>query len=271
MKYITFVLFLLLMAILAVWSKQLQQKKPLSEQLAEQIRLPPHFAIELVVENVRNARQMALNADESVLYVSSLENRVFGVPLQKITNNETMITTVKGTAVYNVLRNEPGIDTELSGIEFDPDTNTLYVSTYCCIYKFSDFNPETLQPRQRENFYTTFSASDWHGKKYLRLTPPINGDRYMLVEQGSPCNICPTLGTPNGKLHLINLRTKELTVIAEGVRNSYGYAFDLKSSNPFAKLFFTDNNRDNFNDANPPWSVPFFLYFLLIERNIDVL
>ena len=51
---------------------------------------------------------------------------------------------------------------------------------------------------------------------------------------------------------MLNLRTKELKTIADGIRNSVGYAYDKNSSNPFERLFFTDNNRDHFGDDRPP-------------------
>ncbi len=190
---------------------------------------------------------MALNRDESILFVSTLRNKIYAIPLQKTSPNET-----KSTRVETILENEPNISTELSGLDYDIEEDALYVSTFCCIYKYTNFNNTTLQPSQREDVYTQFSSEEGHGKKYLRLTPSINGDKHLLVPQGVPCNTCPTLGTSHGKIFLLNLRTKQLTTIADGVRNSVGFAYDRNASNPFERLFFTDNNRDHMGDDNPP-------------------
>jgi glucose/arabinose dehydrogenase len=82
-----------------------------------------------------------------------------------------------------------------------------------------------------------------HGWRYMATTP----DNQLLIALGSPCNICTPEGM-QGSLIKVDPQTGDHAVVATGIRNSVGVAFNPTTGVPF----FTDNGADMMGDDSPP-------------------
>jgi glucose/arabinose dehydrogenase len=73
-----------------------------------------------------------------------------------------------------------------------------------------------------------------------------NGD--LIVPVGAPCNVCEGPTDKHARIFALNMKTKKLTELAKGVRNSVGFDFHPDTN----QLWFSDNGRDMMGDDLPP-------------------
>ena len=82
----------------------------------------------------------------------------------------------------------------------------------------------------------------WHGWKWIDFGP----DGALYISEGVPCNVCdeddPRYGT------ILKLENDNLSIFADGVRNSVGFDWHPVSQ----EMYFTDNGRDWMGDDIPP-------------------
>ena len=82
----------------------------------------------------------------------------------------------------------------------------------------------------------------WHGWKWIDFGP----DGALYISEGVPCNVCdeddPRYGT------ILKLENNNLSIFADGVRNSVGFDWHPVSQ----EMYFTDNGRDWMGDDIPP-------------------
>lgn len=195
------------------------------------LNLQPGFNIEIWVDGIDNARQMALG-DKGTLFVGSRrEGKVYAVP------------NVGGDQTKRVLIVASGLQ-QPSGVAYkDGD---LYVADIDTIYRYPDI--ETDMPRwpEPEIFFDNLPSDTHHGWKNIAFGP--DGNLYIPV--GAPCNICDP-GDPYAAIHRLDMETLELTNIARGVRNSVGFDWHPQTN----QLWFTDNGRDHMGDDLPPCEI----------------
>ncbi|MDH5434996.1 MAG: PQQ-dependent sugar dehydrogenase, partial [Gammaproteobacteria bacterium] len=197
--------------------------------------------ISYFAKDVENARQMALS-DNGVIYVGS---RGAGkVHALKDTNND-------GVADKKWLIAE-GLFLP-SGLAWKD--GSLYVAEVNKILEFKDIDNNLDKPVS-EVFLGGLPDERHHGWKFIRFGP--NGQLYFPV--GAPCNVCDceVQGDKNCKgkgntkgqfsrIFSVDLKTKKITEIAQGVRNSVGFDFHPDTQD----VWFSDNGRDMMGDDIP--------------------
>jgi glucose/arabinose dehydrogenase len=116
----------------------------------------------------------------------------------------------------------------------------LYVATLRHVWRYPGLaknpqakgDPEAIRqlPRKRH-----------HGWRYLAAGP----DGWLYLTLGAPCNVCLEPGF--ARIERFRPDGRRVEVVAEGVRNSVGLAWDDQQ-----RLWFSDNGRDWLGDDQPP-------------------
>ncbi|WP_281557888.1 PQQ-dependent sugar dehydrogenase [Thalassomonas sp. RHCl1] len=195
----------------------------------DQLSVPSGFKISFFAEDVGSARQMALS-DSGVVYAGSMNaGKVYAL---KDTDNDGKAD--KRWLIAKGLKRP-------SGIAFkDGD---LYVADIERILRFGNIDANLEKPKS-EVFFSDLPDDRHHGWKFLRFAP--NGD--LIIPVGAPCNICEAPTDKHSRIFSLNMKTKALTEIASGVRNSVGFDFHPVSG----ELWFSENGGDMMGDDVPP-------------------
>ncbi|MGB0495254.1 MAG: PQQ-dependent sugar dehydrogenase [Kangiellaceae bacterium] len=194
----------------------------------KQLKLPNNFKIDFFAKDVKNARQMALS-DSGVVYVGSRRaGNVYA--LQDLNKDgKAEVKTVIASGL-----NLP------SGIAWK-DGN-LYVAEVDKILVFKDIDSHINNPKV-EVFFSELTDEQHHGWKFLRFSP--QGD--LIIPIGAPCNVCEAPSKLHARIFSLNMKTKKMTELAKGVRNSVGFDFHPSTG----ELWFSDNGRDMMGDDIP--------------------
>lgn len=194
---------------------------------ADFLRVPPGFRAEILVENVPNARSMALG-ERGTLFIGSRSGGVV-------------------YAVRNALGGSPVVSRFAEGLSMPNGValhdGALYVAEQKRLIRFPDAEasvgkapaPEVVDPA------LPFKGA-LHSWKYLAVGP----DNKLYIPVGAPCNVCNEPGF--GVILRMNPDGSGREVYASGVRNSVGFDWHPKSK----ELWFTDNGRDMLGDDVPP-------------------
>ncbi|MCE9686582.1 PQQ-dependent sugar dehydrogenase [Shewanella sp. AS16] len=207
-----------------------------TDDITDKISLPPGFSIEIYIDKIPNARQMALGDAGSLFVGSRREGRVYGV--------KDLDADGRPDKVF-VLASELQMP---SGIAFHD--GALYVAAVDKILRYPRIEAylsaklarPDLPPPQPQLVFDDLPSETHHGWKYLKFAP--DGELYIPI--GAPCNICDA-GKDYAKIIGLNLTTKATRLIAAGVRNSVGFDWHPRSR----ELWFTDNGRDMLGDDIP--------------------
>ncbi len=195
------------------------------------LRLPSGFQIEIWVDEIANARQMALGEKGTLFVGSRSAGKVYAVP------------NIEGQQDKRVLQIASGLRSP-SGIAFkDGD---LYVADIDKIYRYADIEDDMPNWPEPELFFDGLPSDTHHGWKNIAFGP--DGDLYIPV--GAPCNICDP-GDPYAAIHRLDMQSLELTTIARGIRNTVGFDWHPQTG----QLWFTDNGRDHMGDDLPPCEI----------------
>lgn len=193
----------------------------------EKISLPDGFEIEVYVDQVENARQMALG-DQGTLFVGSRgAGKVHAIV---DTDHDGRHDSVQVIA--------SGLNMP-SGLTFHQ--GALYVAEVNRILRFARIEENPGDLAEPDVVYDQLPDDRHHGWKFIDFGP--DGELYIPI--GAPCNVCDEAGY--ALIKRVNLETGAATVVARGVRNSVGFAFHPIS----AELYFTDNGRDWMGDDAP--------------------
>lgn len=189
------------------------------------ISLPPGFSIEVWVDNVPDARSLALGASGTVFVSTRRDGRVYAV---SNSGDERRVTTIaEGLRMPN-------------GVAFrDGD---LYVAENHRIIRFDDIEARLRDVPEPVVINDRLLPERHHGWRYIDFGP----DGRLYVAIGAPCNVCERDGAAN--ISRMNADGSGMEVFAEGVRNSVGFAWHPVSRD----LWFTDNGRDMLGDDLPP-------------------
>ncbi|QFU04060.1 Glucose / Sorbosone dehydrogenase [Pseudoalteromonas sp. THAF3] len=203
----------------------------MATDITDRLSVPAGFTIEPYALNVDNARQLAIS-ENGVVYAGS----------RKAGNVYALIDKDQdGRADKQVLIAE-GLNMP-SGIAYKD--GALYVAEVERIIRFDDIDNK-LDKAKLEVVYDKFPDKRHHGWKFIRFAP--SGE--LIVPVGVPCNVCAE-DPEFGRIFSLNLESKELTTLAEGVRNSVGFDYHPDSG----KLWFSDNGRDMMGDDIPPCEI----------------
>jgi glucose/arabinose dehydrogenase len=118
----------------------------------------------------------------------------------------------------------------------------LFVAEVDRILRYDRILEHLERPGPPTTVYGDLPREDSHGLRYLAFAP----DGKIHVAVGAPCNTCER-GPPFASLLRVDAATGRSETVAEGIRNSEGYAFDPVTG----ALWFTDNGRDWLGDYLP--------------------
>jgi glucose/arabinose dehydrogenase len=193
----------------------------------DHVVLPPGFTMELVTDQVPNARSLALG-DRGTLFVGTRSaGKVYAV------NGIVPGDTARVTVISDGL-NMP------NGVAFRD--GALYVAEVNRILRF-----DGIESRLDENVEPTVLVDDYpsdrhHGWKYIAFGP----DGRLYVPIGAPCNVCDQPGY--AVITRMNVDGSGREVFARGVRNTVGFTWHPATR----EFWFTDNGRDWMGDDLPP-------------------
>ncbi|SHH95081.1 PQQ-dependent sugar dehydrogenase [Ferrimonas marina] len=198
----------------------------------EQAVLPPGFELEVYVDGVENARQMAWG-DKGTLFVGSRRaGKVHAIIDSNQDGHPDKVTVLAEDLTLP------------SGLAFKD--GALYVAAVSTIYRWSDIEAKLADKPKPEVVYDQLPEDIHHGWKYIDFAP----DGRLVVPVGAPCNICDR-ELPYATILALDLETGEREVLAKGVRNSVGFDFHPQSG----ELYFSDNGRDHMGDDMPPCEI----------------
>ena len=193
----------------------------------ETLTLPPKYSIKVVAQ-ADNVRQLALAPDGTLFAGSRSKGSVYAF----IDQDKDGVYEQTITLAHHL--NMP------SGIAFSG--NDLYVAEVSRILKFSQVLPLTPNVKLApETYFDKLPNKRHHGWKYLKFGP----DQSLYFNIGAPCNTCLS-ESPYASIAKLDTQ-KRLSIVAKGVRNSVGFAWDPKTEH----LWFTDNGRDYLGDDIP--------------------
>lgn len=193
------------------------------------LKVPPGFKISLFADDITNARQMAVSAS-GIVYVGSF--RAGNVYALQDKNNDGYAEK-KWLLASDLIRP--------TGLAYKD--GHLYVAAINRILKFPNIDANLDKPKY-EVFFDALPTETHHGWKFLRFAA--NGD--LIIPVGAPCNICVSPSDKYARIVALNMKTKQLTELASGVRNSVGFDFHPNSG----ELWFSDNGGDMMGDDIPP-------------------
>lgn len=192
-----------------------------------EFRLPDGFAVEVLVDGIKNPRAMSLG-DDGTLYVST--RRAGNV-----------------YAVRNALSGSPEILTIAAGLKMPNGIayhdGDLYIATVSELLRWSGIADRLDAPGDPEVVDPALPVEGKrHAWKYIGFGP----DGKLYVSLGAPCNVCDA---PDLTVMLrMNSDGSGREVFANGIRNSVGFDWHPDSG----ELWFTDNGRDMLGDDIPP-------------------
>jgi len=203
----------------------------MAEDILDKLTVAEGFKVSLFADDVENARQIAVSK-KGIVYAGS---RKAGNVYALIDHNsdgvaDRKIVIAKGLEMPSGLAIKEG---------------DLYVAEVSRIIRFKDIDKHLKAPKF-EVVYDKFPTDRHHGWKFISFAP--TGE--LIVPVGVPCNICAE-DDKYGRIFSLNVDTKEIKTIAQGVRNSVGFDYH-PTTNAF---WFSDNGRDMMGDDIPPCEI----------------
>jgi glucose/arabinose dehydrogenase len=224
-----FVIKIILPFLLAPNSLALAQTEH-SQAIIKQLHVPDGFELSIYVDNVPNARSLALG-DHGIVYVGTgAEGKVYALE----DNNGDGIADSR-YSIASAL-NMP------NGVAFKD--NSLYVAEINRIIRFDHISQYLENPPKPVVIYDQFPTDQHHGWKYLRFGP----DNKLYTAVGAPCNICNADKPIYTSLIRLNADGSYFEILARGIRNTVGFDWQPGTR----ALFFTDNGRDYLGVDLPP-------------------
>jgi glucose/arabinose dehydrogenase len=198
--------------------------------LANAIKMPPGFHIELYTDDVPGARSMAMSPS-GVLFVGTRKGgRVYAVMDEDNDRKADSVVTIceglnmpNGVALWN---------------------GDLYVAEVHRILRYTQIESHLDKPVKPEVVYDQLPGDRHHGWKFIRFGP----DGRLYVPVGAPCNICRKTNPIYATIARLNRDGSGFEIFAHGVRNSVGFDWHPETD----QLWFSDNGRDWLGDDLPP-------------------
>jgi glucose/arabinose dehydrogenase len=198
-----------------------------SGEPVEHLRLPPGFQAEILVDQVPNARSMALAPGGTLFVGTRSGGQVYAVRDALGPAPRVMVLADK-------------LDRP-NGVAFRGDD--LYVAEQKRILRFPRVESRLDDPGPPEVVVADLPFKNpLHAWKYIAFGP----DGKLYVPVGAPCNVCVEEGF--GVLLRMNADGSGREVFARGIRNTVGFDWHPETR----ELWFSDNGRDMLGDEVPP-------------------
>ncbi|MGT2458658.1 PQQ-dependent sugar dehydrogenase [Cupriavidus basilensis] len=193
----------------------------------EQIQLPPGFRIDVLSQDVPEARGMTMSP-AGTLFIGSLgQGKVY--------------------AISNALAPDPRVRAIATGLTMPVGVafrdGALYASSVSRIVRLDDIEARLDTPPKPVVVSDRFPSETHHGWKFIAFGP----DGYLYIPVGAPCNICKPDENRYANIMKMKPDGSDLQVVARGVRNSVGFDWHPVTR----QLWFTDNGRDQLGDDVP--------------------
>ncbi|MEM7106733.1 MAG: sorbosone dehydrogenase family protein [Bacteroidota bacterium] len=193
------------------------------------LNLPAGFAISVFAE-VENARSMTMSPS-GIIYVGNMK----GDKVYALKDVDGDWVADEKYVIAEDLRMPNGVAFK------DGD---LFVAEVSKIWQFKDIEVNLSSPPKPELIYENYPTEGHHGWKYIAFGP----DGKLYIPVGAPCNICKSDDPVFASITRINADGSGKEIVAEGVRNTVGFAWHPDTED----LWFTDNGRDMMGDNFPP-------------------
>jgi glucose/arabinose dehydrogenase len=188
----------------------------------DRLQVPRGFTVELVSDEIVNARQLALAPDGTLYAGTRGDGRVWALRDGRVFELASGLRLPTGIALKD---------------------GDLYVASVSTILRLDDVGDRLADPPEPVVVTDALPSDGHHGWKHLEFGP--EGDLWVPV--GAPCNICDE-GDPYATLLRMDPASGDYTVFARGIRNTVGFDFHPDTG----ELWFTDNGRDWMGDDVPP-------------------
>jgi glucose/arabinose dehydrogenase len=223
-------------SLICITPLSIAQAQPKKEFHLEKIHLPAGFKIELLVDQIPDARSMTLSP-QGTLYVGTREEgKVYAIP-----------EATSGKKPLKVLTLAEKLKMP-NGVAFRD--GALYVAEINRILRYDGIeekiksSPNELTKIKPATVYQKLPSDRHHGWKFIAFGP----DGYLYVPIGAPCNACEKSDPRYASITRIKPDGSGFEIFAKGIRNSVGFDWDPKTHD----LWFTDNGRDMLGDLTPP-------------------
>lgn len=191
--------------------------------------LPPGFTINYFASDVPGARSIAVGEGNTVYVGTRSQGVVYAL---EDTNQDGAADT--RYVIASGLNNPNGV------VYHNGD---LYVAEIHRIIVFRSIGSKLHTPPAYQVVFDELPADRHHGWRYMALGP----DNKLYLGIGAPCNICE-VKDPYASIARLNLDGTGFEIIARGIRNTVGFAWNPLDNS----LWFTDNGRDQLGDDLPP-------------------
>lgn len=195
----------------------------------QSLQLPPGFAIDVLTDQVPNARQMALSEAGTLFVGTRSKGKVYAVANALGSDAPAVVTIAEDLTLP-------------SGLTMHGQD--LLVGAVSKILRFKDIDSNLKPSAPFELLTDALPTKTHHGWKYLSMGP----DGFLYVPVGAPCNICESKDPRFASVLRMDPNTGATSIYAAGVRNSVGLAWHPQTK----QLWFSENGRDMLGDDVPP-------------------
>lgn len=203
--------------------------------------VPEGYAVSIFADTVPGARVMTRDPAGLLVVSETSEDTIVGLPDQDGDGRaDSTITILSG------LNNPHGILFRCGG--YGPTDSvgidcSLYVAETDALseYRYDTKTRVASDPR----IIGTLPSDGGHSTRSLALDP--DGKR-ILVSVGSSCNVCNEENSDRASILAFDLKTREKTIFAKGLRNTVFMARNYITG----ELWGTDMGRDLLGDDTPP-------------------
>ncbi len=196
--------------------------------MLNRIKLPDGFSISVYASDVPNARQLTLGHN-GILYIGTRSAGVVYAVVDIDGDYRADRTYTIASGLYMP-----------SGVAYR--NGTLYVAEVNRILAFDGIDQRLDSPPAPRIVFDRLPSESHHGWKFIDFGP----DGKLYIPIGAPCNVCE-IEDPYGTIQRLDLHDGTMEVVARGIRNSVGFAWEPKTQ----ELWFTDNGRDWMGDDVP--------------------
>ncbi len=189
-------------------------------------QLPEGFQIEVLVEEIPNARAMAWGSGDTLFVGSRRAGRLY--------------------AVRGALSDSPEVLVMLDGLKLPNGVayrdGDLYFTVRDQLLRIADIDTKLTDVGEPEVLAELPYGGPLHSWKYLAFGP----DGRLYLPLGAPCNVCDREGFATLMSYAADGSDPQTEAV--GVRNSVGFDWHPETG----ELWFTDNGRDMLGDEIPP-------------------
>ena len=200
------------------------------ERQLDRLHLPAGFHIQFYVQNLPDARSMALSPGGTLFVGTRKAGKVYAVldRDQDGISDET-ITLAEGLNMPNGVAVHRG---------------SLYVAEVNRILRYDRIDQQLPRIPDAVVVNDSFPKDRHHGWKYIAFGP----DGMLYVPVGAPCNVCQKSDPRYASIMRMNPDGSGLEIFARGIRNTVGFDWHPQTE----ELWFTNNGRDWMGDDLPP-------------------